>query len=258
MASEIKDYWTERAARDSANATTNDIFLRALERDTLVAHMRRLGCNAQSRMLDAGCGDGASAFAIHAAFGCQVSGRDFAPSMIDLARARLAREPQAAIDFAAGDVREVAQKFGEGVFDFISTDRCLINLESETEQFSAIEGIARALKPGGSYLMIENFIEGNDSLNEARALYGLPPIAIRWHNRFFREAEFAARAKSLFSAVEKFDFSSAYYFATRVVYSKLCALEGKAPDYRHPIHAESVGLPAFGAFSPIKLYVLRK
>ncbi len=253
---EIKQYWTERAAADSANATTNDVYLRVLERETLISHLRRLGCVAGSRVLDAGCGDGATLFALDAAFACHLVGRDFASSMIDLANARLATNPNPRMSFAVGDVREIAGMFEEGGFDFVTTDRCLINLDSEAEQYAAIEGLARALKPGGYYLAIENFVEGNDRLNAARALYGLPAIAIRWHNKFFREADFVDRTKRWFSTVEKFDFSSSYYFATRVIYSRLCAMEGKSPDYRHPIHAESAKLPAFGDFSPIKLFVL--
>jgi ubiquinone/menaquinone biosynthesis C-methylase UbiE len=255
---EIKQYWTERAATDSANATTNDVHLRVLERETLVARLRSLGCNASSRVLDAGCGDGETIFTLAEAFGCELVGRDFADSMIELANARLVGAPGPRISFAVGDAREVARDFGAAAFDFIMTDRCLINLESEAEQYAAIAGIARALKPGGFYLAIENFVEGNDRLNAMRALYNLPPIAIRWHNKFFHEAEFIAHAISSFRTVEKFDFSSSYYLATRVIYSRLCALEGWEPDYRHPLHAESIKLPAIGDFSPIKLFVLGK
>lgn len=255
---EIKQYWTERAVADRANATTDDFYMRVLERDTLVTHLRRLGCDRNSRVLDAGCGDGETLFAFDAAFGCRLVGRDFAPSMIDLATARLAERPNPRMDFAVGDVREVAKTFGENAFDFISTDRCLINLESEAEQYAAIAGVARALKPGGYYLAIENFVEGNDRLNETRSLYGLPPIAIRWHNKFFHEVDFVARMKDVFRTVEKFEFASSYYFSTRVVYSKLCAIENKSPDYRHPIYELSVKLPALGDFSPIKLFVLAR
>lgn len=255
---DIQQYWTERAATDSANATTNDIYLRVLERATLVERLRILGCSARSRVLDAGCGDGETLFALEDTFGCQSVGRDYASSMIDLAREKRAARPSSRADFAIGDVRRVAQDFGPESFDFIMTDRCLINLASEAEQYDAIAGIATALRPGGSYLAIENFVEGNDRLNVLRASFGLPPIEIRWHNKFFREADFIARTSHLFRTVEKFDFSSSYYLATRVVYSKFCAIEGKAPDYRHPIHELSVALPPAGDFSPIKLFVLSK
>jgi ubiquinone/menaquinone biosynthesis C-methylase UbiE len=255
---EIKDYWNQRAATEPANATTNDVFMRVLERATLIEHLRRLGCGANSRVLDAGCGDGESLLALNDAFGCVLVGRDYSRSMIDLANDRLATRPDARIDLAVGDVREVGDTFDGESFDFVSTDRCLINLESEEEQFRAIAGIARVLRPGGFYLAIENFVEGNDRLNELRRSFDLPPIAIRWHNRFFREADFVARVKEHFCTLQKVDFSSAYYLATRVIYSKLCALDGKSPNYRHPIHELSTKLPELGDFSPIKLFVLGK
>lgn len=255
---DIKDYWTERAATDSTNATTNDVYMRVLERATLIERLRALGCNANSRALDAGCGDGETLFALEDAFTCHLTGRDYASSMIDLAHAKRAERPASHIDFAVGDVREVAQNFGAEAFDFVMTDRCLINLSSEAEQYDAIAGIATSLRPGGSYLAIENFVEGNDRLNEMRALFGLPPIEIRWHNKFFRTVDFRAQVSQHFRSVEMFDFSSTYYLATRVIYSKFCALEGRIPDYRHPIHESSVKLPAAGDFSPIKLVVLTR
>ena len=254
----VKQYWTERAASDSTNTTTNDVHLRHLERATLVKHLRDLGCSAQSRLLDAGCGDGLTIATLAQEFGCDLVGRDFAPSMINLARVRLAAQPSLRADLAVGDVCRVVEEFGAESFDFITTDRCLVNMASESQQYAALAAISAALKPGGFYLGIENFIEGNERLNAMRALFGLPPIAIRWHNNFFRESEFVERARHSFRSVEKHEFSSAYYFATRVVYSKVCAVEGVEPDYRHAVHAESVKLPTFGDFSPTKLFVLGK
>jgi hypothetical protein len=132
------------------------------------------------------------------------------------------------------------------------------SIPTSVDQFAAIGAVAGLLRPGGAYLAIENFVDGNDRLNELRSLYGLPPIEIRWHNRFFREAEFAACARQHFRTLETVDFSSSYYFATRVIYSALCAVDGTSPDYRHLIHERSTKLPPFGDFSPIKLFVLGK
>jgi ubiquinone/menaquinone biosynthesis C-methylase UbiE len=255
---DIKGYWNERASADTAAPTTNDVFLRKLERATLIAHLRRLGCNRDSRVLDAGCGDGGTLFALAEALGCTLTGSDYSTAMIDLALQKLAGRPNPRLNFSLADVREIGTVFAPESFDFVSTDRCLINLESNDEQFAAIEALADLLRPAGYYLAIENFIEGNDRLNQLRSLYGLPPIKIRWHNRFFHEAAFVAHAKRHFRTVEKFDFSSSYYFATRVIYSTHCAAEGKSPDYRHPIHEQSTKLPTFGDFSPIKLFVLGK
>ncbi len=255
---EIKEYWSERAEKDKKNPTTNDFYLRVLERNTLVSQLLRHGCNENSSILDAGCGDGESLLEFHKKFGCTLTGRDFAGSMIDLAKARFADQPAARIDLAVGDVRNVGEFAVERKFDFITTDRCLINLDDEDQQYAAIAGIAKSLKESGVYFAIENFIEGQESLNHARSLYELPEIKIRWHNKFFSEEKFIKNVKSLFSSVEKIEFSSAYYFATRVIYSKMCVEQKIEPDYMHPIHKDSIKLPQFGSFSPIKLFVLRK
>ena len=254
----IKDYWDERAATTPKAATTDDVYLRVLERSTLIQQLTRLGCNNNSRILDAGCGDGATLLALQNAFHGQLTGRDYSASMIELAKQRFDSIPDANIDLAVGDVRKLSEMFAPASFDFVSTCRCLINLETETEQYDAIGGIASQLKPGGYYLAIENFVEGNESLNKARALYELPAINIRWHNRFFNTRDFKTQAAKHFQHIEMIEFSSAYYFATRVIYSKLCAIEGKSPDYQHDIHRMSVDLPVMGDFSPVKLFILRK
>ncbi len=78
----------------------------------------------------------------------------------------------------------------------------------------------------GFYLAIENFVEGNDRINELRSSFGLPPIEIRWHSRFFREADFTKRVAPLFRSVEQVDFSSTYYLAMRVMYFEILRARG--------------------------------
>ncbi|MGH7874294.1 MAG: class I SAM-dependent methyltransferase, partial [Candidatus Binatia bacterium] len=153
---DIKDYWNGRAATDKVNATTNDVFMRELERETLIAHLRRLGCHSRSQVLDAGCGDGGTIFALDAAFSCALTGCDYSTSMIDLARQKLAESPNPRIDFVVADVLEIDAVFRSQSFDFVSTGRCLINLKSTEDQFAAIGALARLLRPGGVYLAIEN------------------------------------------------------------------------------------------------------
>lgn len=258
MRMEIKTYWNERASSDKKNATTDDIHLRALERATLIDQLRQLGCTSKSKVADLGCGDGRTVFAVAEAFGCEAHGMDYSSSMIDLANEHLQENPNSKVSFRVGDIREVASTYAGQKFDFLLTDRVLINLEKTAEQLATMDAIASLLIPGGYYLCIENFVEGNDRLNSLRETFGLPPIAIRWHNLFFKETEFNTQAQKSFASVERIDFSSAYYLATRVVYSKMCAVENLKIDYGHPIHEESAKLPFCGNFSPIILHVLGK
>lgn len=255
----IRDYWNLRASSDAENATTSDLFLRVLERKILADELRCLGCGPQSEVLDLGCGDGQTLEYLARELGCACLGIDISQAMIQLARGRITKlESPVKVEFRIGDVRQATELLVDRKFDYVITDRCLINLESSEEQFKSIQGIADLLRNGGYYLAIENFIEGNDRLNQIRELFELPPIPIRWHNLYFRELDFLAEAARFFTEIRRVDFSSAYYLATRVIYSKLCQLQGLEPDYVHPIHQLSVTLPLMGDFSPIKLFVMRK
>jgi len=256
---EIKNYWNQRAASDTVNATTNDIYLRVLERQTLIDELQKLGCSPESSVLDLGCGDGKTIETLCAKFGCKGTGLDFSHAMVQLADERSYKlKSRLELTFVTGDIRKIKQQLAGQQFDFVLTDRSLINLEKSIEQLEAIGNIANLVRPGGHYLAIENFVEGNERLNELRKNFELPPIPIRWHNKFFEENSFIEEAQKHFGGVRKIDFSSAYYLATRVIYSKLCQVDGIEPDYGHPIHEFSVSLPQIGDFSPIKLFILRK
>ncbi len=95
-------------------------------------------------------------------------------------------------------------------------------------------------------------------MNRLRASVGLPEIPVRWHNLYFNEADFKRLAEPFFEAIEFREFSSSYYFATRVIYSAMCQMRGETPDYRHEIHQLAVKLPWFGQFSPIRMVVMRR
>jgi SAM-dependent methyltransferase len=247
----IRAYWDERAATTAEAATTNDIGLRRLEAATLVAELERIGVAGGARILDVGCGDGATTLSLaEGCLGAEITGVDFSTQMIALANAKPA---PANVRFAEADVRQLRQALGGARFDLIVTNRCLINLTTPDEQYAALGEIAGSLAPGGWYIGTENFMGGQTAMNALRTGQGLKPIPVRWHNLFFDEAEFAARAGRLFESVEVVNFSSTYYLVTRVVYSALCKRDGVEPDYAHPIHDIAAALPAAGDFSPIKL-----
>jgi hypothetical protein len=114
------------------------------------------------------------------------------------------------------------------------------------------------LKPQGYYLAVENFVEGHDAMNRARQAVGLPEIPVRWHNLYFEEKSFRIMAEPFFENITFKDFSSSYYFATRVIYSALCMMRGEKVDYNHEIHQFAPRLPWIGQFSPIRMAVLRR
>ncbi|MFZ5836167.1 MAG: class I SAM-dependent methyltransferase [Pseudomonadota bacterium] len=263
MSERIKDYWNQRAGENSGSltATTQDIWLRRLEVASLIGMLEKLNLPPDAHIADMGCGDGNTILQLAQQFpDFQFSGFDYAPQMIATAQAQ-----QTALGglggrvaFSVGDVNDPAASAGTEQLDVAMTDRCLINLETSDAQYAAIARIADCLKPGGVYLAIENFHEGQNAMNAARAVMGLPEIPIRWHNHFFHEPEFRARTAKIFSSLSFHEFSSAYYYATRIIYSAMCKMQGVAPDYDHEIHRLAVQLPPMGNFSPIRMAILRK
>jgi len=259
----IRKYWEERASNSSAgrSSTTDDIYLREVEISATIRILKEQIPPGSVRLLDAGCGDGYSTLRIAQSFsGITFLGIDSSAGMVRLARKSLESQPEIATrgSFVLGDVMDLAQVCKEAPFDVVLSDRCLINLESIERQRDAIAQIAQYARPGAVYIAIENFVEGHDNMNAARRSLGLPPIPVRWHNRYFHEREFIDAVARFFEDITFTDFSSSYYFATRVIYSAMCQMRGEAPDYHHEIHRLAIHLPWVGKFSPIRMAVMRR
>ena len=191
----IKEYWDKRASSSSdVTVTTNDSFLRILEAETIAKTIQDLKLLAELRVFDIGCGDGQTAIRVAGTLqAATFLGADFSPAMIARAGANLTGNASVAgrIEFREGDILKLEACAGSEKFDVVTTDRCIINLPTLAEQGQAIHNIAQCLDPGGYYLALENFTEGQDTLNHNRALMGLPEISLRWHNRFLSEQELA-------------------------------------------------------------------
>ncbi|MCJ7655235.1 MAG: class I SAM-dependent methyltransferase, partial [Dehalococcoidia bacterium] len=263
MGQKIKEYWDERAKQYSGvpAATTNDVYLRELEISTIVQTLHEIQIPCDGSALDVGCGDGYSTLKVaQATSGLRFLGIDYSENMIKNACERFETHPElkARVAFVIGDVMELRKACGDSAYDVVLSDRCLINLDSIESQRYAMAQIAEHTKPGGYYIAIENFIEGHENMNRARHAVGVPEIPVRWHNLYFKEHEFIRSAERFFEDIVFKDFSSSYYFATRVVYSAMCHMRGEEPDYNHEIHQLSIRLPWIGQFSPIRMALLRK
>jgi ubiquinone/menaquinone biosynthesis C-methylase UbiE len=254
---EIKRYWNERAAesRGAPNATTNDYYLRVIESRRLIEQIQARAASVRT-VADIGCGDGLTTLSVAKAFPTiAFTGRDYSANMIVAANRH--REEQGArnVRFAESDLTTDADPT---TFDLVYTTRCLINLPSEELQRQALLRIAAMLPAGGIYLMVENFMDGQEALNRLRAELGLPEIKVREHNRFFDERWLLPFIADTFAVVDNLNISSLYYLVSRVIYSKICAATGATPDYFDAHHELASQLPVCGNFGPIKLLVLRR
>lgn len=250
---EIRRYWEERATGDeTAQATTQDVFLRAIELDVLAERIRR---TTPGSVADVGCGDGRTTIALARRFpDIRFSGLDYSQAMLELASKILGPEGISNLTFHRRDLRD-----GLGdTYELAYSTRCLINLPSWDLQQDALAKIHAALGPGGTYLMIENFIEGHDNFNQIRRNFGLPEIPVRDHNLYFARDRLLDYATKFFDAVEELNISSTYYLVSRIVYSRICTDAGAIPDYFDAHHRYAARLPLCGEYGPVRLISFRK
>jgi SAM-dependent methyltransferase len=250
---EIKKYWEGRAALDSsAQSTTQDFYLREIEFNALSERIKKY---SPKLVADVGCGDGrTTARLAENNPNVLFSGFDYSLSMVENAKKALNPKISANVSFSQRDIRESLN----ADLDLIYTTRCLINLPSWDLQKLAIANIHEALRPGGIYLMVENFFEGQENFNQVRRNFGLPEIPIREHNFFFQRSRLVDYIDSQFEIEEEVNISSSYYLASRIIYSKICSETGQQPDYFDDHHRFAAGLPFSGEFGPVRLVCLKK
>lgn len=242
----IKEYWDEQALKykGDCEATTPDRYLRELEIAAINAELKGKG-----DLLDIGCGNGYSTVRFKEAHpALTVVGVDFSGEMLKQA-------PDCDIAWIKGDVRKL--EFAGDSFNQVTTDRCLINLETELEQLNALREIHRVLKDGGRYLMCENWTSGLETLNKFRAAVDLPRIEVRWHNRYLNHL-IEGEVLRLFHLEKVVPFASTYYLCSRVISARLAADLNQEPAYDSRVNEIAKQLPVLGDLGPMKLFVLRK
>jgi len=158
----------------------------------------------------------------------KIVGMDYSQKMIDMANSVLWKNKklQKRLKFCVGDILELSSQAQVlGKFDFIVSERCLINLLNWAEQKKALLEMKKMLVPGGCIILCENTKDGLERLNRLRKIHNLPDIKVRWHNFYLPEIKFLDFAKKQFNILDINNIGSLYYIISRVVYAKLSATE---------------------------------
>lgn len=258
----VKKFWEDQAKtyKESQLATAPDSYYRDLEITSIARYLRD-----NSSILDVGCGNGYSILAFARQFprAC-FSGVDYSESMIRFAKTATQKQKMSVRKRVSFDVANAlslssAPALKKKKFDYIVSERCLINLANWREQKEALLEMRRLLKKGGRIILAENTQEGLARLNELRKQFGLHAIAVRWHNYYMPEKKLLSFAKKHFKIESIENCGNLYYILSRVVYAKLADMEGVPPDYLHPINKIASKLPSLGnyQYSPNFIHVLR-
>lgn len=246
------EFWNSRAPLGMA-AGTNDVTLKALEIKNISRFL--VGCKY---VLDAGCGNGFTAISIlKNMVDVQVYGFDYSDAMVQEAK-RLGKE-EGVLDrlvFEVGDL--ISPPFQDDYFDAVYTERALINLNGADEQKVAISALVDKVKRGGRVILCESFKDGLDEINAFRVPIGLSAIEQPWHNRYFRIEELEGFFPECVEIECISDFSSTYYFLSRVINAWLSQCNGVEPSYDAPINKLAFSLPSLNVCSQTKIVVLKK
>lgn len=209
-----------------------------------------------AKILDAGCGEGEGTIAYSAVPGVVVHAVDFSETRLAMAGEKLAGHENVLLK----QVNFLGEYTCDEDYDFIVSQRFLINLMEWPLQQKVLLDLMSKLKPGGRLLMLEGSQQGVDSLNELRSAAGLEPIPVKWHNLFFDDNLLIAFMRQNGYGLIEQDGLGTYFMLTRGIrpvldadltwdceFNRLAAL---------PRMSDLLGFKT--AFSRLKLFVFQK
>lgn len=248
---DICEFWNRQAGL-GLWAGTRDVIAKKIEIEALACYVKE-----GMKILDLGCGNGITAIELAKRYPVNIAGIDYAEEMIAQAR-ELADmvDLQGSVSFEVRDVTKMADTSDR--YDLIYTERMIINLADWSAQAKAIQDITFLLNPGGRYLMCENSQDGLDRLNGMRKCLDLPAIEPPWHNRYLRDDEIALLRIPGVELEAVNDYSSTYYFISRVLNAAIAKQENREPEYECQLNALAMKLPPFGNVGQGRMWIWMK
>jgi ubiquinone/menaquinone biosynthesis C-methylase UbiE len=245
-------FWDSRATLGAA-AGSNDIILKELE----IENISNLLADCET-ILDAGCGNGITAISILKKYAnAKVYGFDYSKTMVQEAKSLGDEEGVSdRLKLEVGDL--TCPPFSEKLFDAVYTERSLINLNGQDQQKIAISALVNKLKPNGRIVLCESFKDGLEEINSFRSSVGLDEIQQPWHNNYFRVKDLESLIPEDVEIEKIVNFSSTYYFLSRVVNAWLAKQNQEEPSYDALINKLAFSMPNLELCSQAKIVVLKK
>lgn len=268
---DIKKHWDANAKKNKTAllSTTKTTTIKQLEIDAFSRAIYRL-CNDEpaKRLVEVGCGNGYNLFGLAELFpDFEFVGLDYSDAMIEAAKSLKRKHYDFNISFNVADILELEESgLDDSGYDFVITDRMLINLNSWSLQQKAISNLISMLKPNGYLILIENFVDSHANQNQLREIIGLPPRVPDAYNKFLSEGDFVSFVENelKLEIILSRNFASLHDI---LLYVLLPHSNFGQVVYDHPV-MESItqllkNLPdefseSFGRFGQNNLYVLKR
>lgn len=164
-----------------------------------------------SKVLDAGCGEGEGSLRYSSIEGTILHAADFSETRLQKAAVNLSGRNNVELK----KVDFLGNYSLDKDYDVIVCQRFLINLMEWKLQKKVILDLMSLLKPGGRLIMLEGSVSGVNELNNLRKIFNLSPIEIKWHNRFFNDDELIDFMADNSFELLKSEGLGVYFFMTR-------------------------------------------
>lgn len=263
---DIKVHWQNwaREYKEGLRATTKTPSIKALEIDALSRSFGKIIENRALKILEVGCGNGHNCFALAERFPkCEFTGVDYVHEMIENAqKIRSKNSSYDHISFRTGDILELDQHPElDEQYDIVFTDRCIINLNSDSLQQRAVDQLTKKVNARGFFVMIENSQATHHEQNDLREAVGLPPRPVAEFNHFINEEKLLPCIPGNFTLIEIDNFASLHDI---LLYVLIPSINRGKIDYDHPLMASATRMlleisdtksNSFGNFGQNRLYV---
>ena len=243
---EVLEYWNNNTVE-----SMYDKHLLGAEIELIRKHVPQ-----NSKILDAGCGEGEGTLAYASTPGTSIHAVDFSDTRLQKARERLRNLPNVMlkqVDFLGSYELDTD-------YDVVVSQRFLINLMEWPLQQKVLLDLTGRLKRGGRLLMLEGSRNGVELLNEFRAALNLAPIPIKWHNLFFDDESLVKYMQQIGCELVKEEGLGTYFLLTRGVRPLLDQdLSWDCEFNRLAANQELEEILGLGSrFSRLKLWVFEK
>lgn len=224
---------------------------------TTLKHLINGRDEASLSLLDVGCGNGHLLAVLRAEFPqLKLTGLEFHPDLAALASSR--QLENCSVHHA--DMRLGFKTLGS--FDFIISERSVINLLAKEEQHAALRHIAMALNPKGHYLMSESFEEPRLNVNRARKEMAMDEsVNPSGHNLWLRDSDLSVLHDAGVPEIQgpvPVNYLSTHFYITRVFHPAVLPGGGRAGAGEFQNFFNAAFPPGIGNYSPILFRVFAK
>ena len=256
MKKKSNNFWNNRALNKKIPGS-NDPYLDYFETKKIISLLPK---NKKLTILDVGCGSGDLLQKIKKEKKLNKAlGIDFSKEMIFKANKNNKYKDIKYLTLDMNDINQL-KKIHNITFDYIITKRSIINVLSRSKQLKVIDNLGNFLKKSGKLLSCECSRDDQKNINKIRLNHGLKEINPPWHNLYFSDKILKKHRFENVKLNEIHDFSSAFYFVSRVINALEKKMMSKPAKFNDSINKVGwmIDPKVLKGFSQTKVYVFIK